>query len=155
MRHPRSTEVRREVFIRRGQPERWRTGIILGLRRLGMRRMGLVRAVPEAAMRRLDPRRVDQRLLQLGPRLLGLLRRIRVCRLEITRQADRGLQTVHLLPLLIVEQVPPAVTRPAVRDTRTAAVQALEAPVLALHRLQRRAAMRQAAITTIIQTPAA
>ena len=68
--------------------------------------------------------------------------------------ADRELQTVHLLPLPTAEQVPPAVTRPAVRDTPTAA-QVPEAPALALHQLQRRAAIQQAARTIIIQTPAA
>ena len=118
-----------------------------------MRRMGLLRVIAEAEMLRLDPRRVVRRPLRPEPRLPDLPRRIRVCRLVITRQAVRELQTVHLLPLPTVEQAPPAVIRPADLDTPTAA-QVPEAPVLALHQLQRRAAMQQAAITIIIQTPA-
>jgi hypothetical protein len=118
-----------------------------------MRRMGLLRVIAEAEMLRLDPRRAVRRPLRPEPRPLDLPRRIRVCRLVITRPADRELQTVHLLPLPTAEQVPPAVTRPAVRDTPTAA-QVPEAPALALHQLQFRAAIQQAAITIIIQTPA-
>ena len=118
-----------------------------------MRRMGLLRVIAEAEMLRLDPRRVVRRPLRPEPRLPDLPRRIRVCRLVITRQAVRELQTVHLLPLPTVEQAPPAVIRPADLDTPTAA-QVPEAPVLALHQLQCRAAMQQAARTIIIQTPA-
>ena len=117
-----------------------------------MRRMGLLRVIAEAEMLRLDPRRAVRRRLRPVPRPLDLPRRIRGCRPEITRQVDRELQTVHLLPT--AEQVPPAVTRPAVRDTPTAAAQVPEAPALALHQLQFRAAIQQAAITIIIQTPA-
>ena len=146
--------VPREVFIRRERAELWQTEIIPVLRRLGMRRMGLLRVIAEAEMLRLDPRRVVRRPLRPEPRPLDLPRRIRVCRLVITRPADRELQTVHLLPLPTAEQVPPAVTRPAVRDTPTAA-QVPEAPALALHQLQRRAAIQQAARTIIIQTLAA
>ena len=117
--------------------------------------MGLLRVIAEAEMLRLDLRRVVRRPLRPDPRLPDLPRRIRVCRLGITRPVDRELQTVHLLPLPTAEQAPPAVTRPAVRDTPTAAAQVPEAPALALLQLQCRAAMQQAAITIIIQTPAA
>ena len=136
-----------------GNPVHYGTAAVL--RRLGMRRMGLLRVIAEAEMLRLDPRRVVRRPLRPEPRLPDLPRRIRVCRQGITRQADREFQTVHLLPLPTAEQVPPAVTRPAVRDTPTAAAQVPEAPALALHQLQLRAATRQAAITIIIPTPAA
>ena len=116
--------------------------------------MGLLRVIAEAEMLRLDPRRVVRRPLRPEPRLPDLPRRIRVCRLGITRPVDRELQTVHLLPLPTAEQAPPAVIRPADLDT-PAAAQVPEAPDLALHQLQRRAAIQQAAITIIIQTPAA
>ena len=86
-----------------------------------MRRMGLLRVIAEAEMLRLDLRRVVRRPLRPEPRLPDLPRRIRVCRLVITRQAVRELQTVHLLPLPTVEQAPPAVIRPADLDTPTAA----------------------------------
>ena len=154
MRRPRSTAARREVFIRRERPGLWRTEIIPVLRRREIRRMGLLRVIAEAETRRRVPRRVVRRPLRPEPRLPDLPRRIRVCRLVITRPAVRELQTVHLLPLPTVEQAPPAVIRPADLDTPTAA-QVPEAPVLALHQLQLRAATRQAAITTIIPTPAA
>ena len=119
-----------------------------------MRRVGLLRVIAETEMLRWDLRRVVRQLLRPVPRPPDLLRRIRGCRPEITRPVDRELQTVHLLPLPTVEQAPPAVIRPADLDTPTAA-QVPEAPVLALHQLQCRAAMQQAAITIIIQTPAA
>lgn len=155
MKRPRSTAARREEFIRRERAELWRTEIIWVLRRRGMRRMGLLRVIAEAEMLRLDLRRVVRRPLRPDPRLPDLPRRIRVCRLGITRPVDRELQTVHLLPLPTAEQVPPAVTRPAVRDTPTAAAQVPEAPALALHQLQLRVAIQQAARTIIIQTLAA
>ena len=147
--------VPRAVSIHREQAELWQTEIIPVLRRQGIRRMALLRVIAEAEMLRRDPRQVVRRPLRPEPRLPDLPRRIQVCRLGITRQADRELQTVHLLPLPTAEQVPPAVTRPAVRDTPTAAAQVPEAPALALHQLQLRAAIHQAAITTIIPTLAA
>lgn len=120
-----------------------------------MRRMGLPRVIVEAEMLRPDPRRAVRQRLRPVPRPPDLPRRIRGCRPEITRQVDRELPTVHLLPLPAVEQVPPAVTRPAVRDTPTASAQVPEAPALALHQLQLRVAIQQAARTIIIQTLAA
>ena len=154
MKRPRSTAARREVFIRRELAELWRTEIIPVLRRREIRKTVLLRVIAEAEMLRLDLRRVVRRPLRPDPRLPDLPRRIRVCRPEITRPAVREVQTVHLLPLPTVEQAPPAVIRPADLDTPTAA-QVPEAPVLALLQLQCRAAMQQAAITIIIQTPAA
>ena len=146
--------VPRAVSIHREQAELWQTEIIPVLRQQGIRRMALLRVIAEAEMLRRDPRQVVRQRLRPVPRPPDLPRRIRGCRPEITRPVDRELQTVHLLPLPTAEQAPPAVIRPADLDT-PAAAQVPEAPDLALHQLQRRAAIQQAAITIIIQTPAA
>ena len=87
------------------------------------------------------------------PRSPDLPRRIQVCRLGITRQADGNFKQYIYFHSNSGTSTP-AVIRPADLDTPNSSLQVPEAPVLALHQLQCWAAMQQAAITIIIQTPA-
>ncbi len=87
----------------------WRTEIIWVLRRRGIRRTAL-RVIAEAEMLRRDPRQAVRQRLRPVPRPLDLPRRIRVCRLVITRPADRELPT----PALALHQLQPrAAIQPA------------------------------------------